>query len=337
MADRAPSYQRYPQDFEASPDCQMMTLEEYGAYNRLLDKSWLSTPQCYLPNDTEKLAKLLGISHEVFLKLWNVLAKKFKIKGEMIFNARLLKERVKQRKRFRQAKQNGKLGGRPKKTREVSEEKTRTVSQMKAALETGTKPLSSSFTSSSAGFPYSEIGDKNLDRRSTKSCPPQNGGRSAQLFAAFWNHTVYPRLEGKQSAWKAWCRLHVDDELFAVMVRWLDLARKSEQWQDPNKIPHPATWLNQRRWEGDPPPLPVKPSGRKPDTVGAEDSAATQTDPEAMEDAIRAYSERERKSKARKAEGILAKPEKERTREDRQWIEAYQRNLAEEERDKEPA
>jgi hypothetical protein len=38
------------------------------------------------------------------------------------------------------------------------------------------------------------------------------------------------------------------------MLKWLDRGKRSEQWQDRTKIPHPATWLNQRRWEADPPP-----------------------------------------------------------------------------------
>lgn len=259
MADRAPSYSRYAAEFEADPDVQRMTLEEYGAYNRLIDLSWIATPQCYLPNDHEILASLLRIDLKTFAKIWFVISKKFRVKGEHIFNPRLRKERAKQRKRYAQAKKNGELGGRPKKTRPVSKDGTRPVSEKKPERLQAQKPLSSSssFSFSSSSSSNSKIGGENLDIQKTKSCPPQNGGRLAQLFAAFWNHSVYPRLEGKQSAWKAWCKVHVDDELFTVMLRWLNQARKSEQWQDPNKIPHPATWLNQRRWEGDPPPLPA--------------------------------------------------------------------------------
>lgn len=73
-------------------------------------------------------------------------------------------------------------------------------------------------------------------------------------FDSFWS--AYPRKEAKQNAWKSFQRLNPDDELMSVMIPWIGRACESEQWQDKSKIPHPATWLNQRRWEGDPPPPP---------------------------------------------------------------------------------
>ncbi len=78
-------------------------------------------------------------------------------------------------------------------------------------------------------------------------------GELEARFERFW--TAYPRREATQNAWKAFQRLNPDDELLSVMIPWIGRACKSEQWQDKSKIPHPATWLNQRRWEGDPPPL----------------------------------------------------------------------------------
>ena len=35
------------------------------------------------------------------------------------------------------------------------------------------------------------------------------------------------------------------------MVKAIEVQKKSEQWQRDNGqyIPHPSTWLNQRRWE----------------------------------------------------------------------------------------
>lgn len=90
------------------------------------------------------------------------------------------------------------------------------------------------------------------------------------LFVRFWE--AYPRHEAKQNAWKSFLKLQPGEELLGVMISWLGAACKSEQWQDKTKIPHPATWLNQRRWEDDPPPMP-KPVKKSllyhPDTVGA--------------------------------------------------------------------
>ena len=45
-------------------------------------------------------------------------------------------------------------------------------------------------------------------------------------------------------------RLKVDDELFEIITKALELHKKSEQWtKDKGRfIPNPSTWLNQERW-----------------------------------------------------------------------------------------
>jgi hypothetical protein len=70
-----------------------------------------------------------------------------------------------------------------------------------------------------------------------------------ERFKAFYN--VYPRKRGKQDAWKAFAKLNPDDALLATMIRSVNTWSKSDEWtRDAGKyIPHPATWLNGRRWE----------------------------------------------------------------------------------------
>ena len=71
--------------------------------------------------------------------------------------------------------------------------------------------------------------------------------------------------ESPKTAKSAFLKLNPDAELLAVMLVWLEKAKQSQQWQDKSKIPHPATWLNQRRWEGDPPPMASEiPQARAP-------------------------------------------------------------------------
>jgi uncharacterized protein YdaU (DUF1376 family) len=110
---KSPAYSRYPQDFISSMDCQLMTLEELGAYNLLLDNSWIQETQCYLPNNLKSLAKLLRISEKKMKKLWkNILQKKFKVteNGEHIYNERLLQEYHKQLERKEKQSRGGKKG-----------------------------------------------------------------------------------------------------------------------------------------------------------------------------------------------------------------------------------
>lgn len=81
-------------------------------------------------------------------------------------------------------------------------------------------------------------------------------------FNDFWSR--YPRKIGKGAAEHAWARLGVPDRK-AVMER---LVAFSGEWsgrptEDRQFCPHPATWLNQRRWEDEgftePPPQPQTP------------------------------------------------------------------------------
>lgn len=73
------------------------------------------------------------------------------------------------------------------------------------------------------------------------------------LFSTFW--AAYPRHVNKAGALKAFQKIHPDEGLLETMLQSIERSRNSTQWQENNGqyIPHPATWLNQRRWEDDPP------------------------------------------------------------------------------------
>lgn len=84
------------------------------------------------------------------------------------------------------------------------------------------------------------------------------------LFDRFW-HT-YPRRVGKGAARKAWEKLSPDQPLVDAILAAVERDKATDQWQRENGryIPHPATWLNQQRWEDEPdtgpePPPPPEP------------------------------------------------------------------------------
>ncbi|MEN9360201.1 MAG: hypothetical protein RL095_1736 [Verrucomicrobiota bacterium] len=68
-------------------------------------------------------------------------------------------------------------------------------------------------------------------------------------FESFWEQ--YPRKVGKGEAWKAWQARAKPLPAPETLLTALGQASVSEQWRrDGGKyIPHPATWLNGRRWE----------------------------------------------------------------------------------------
>lgn len=80
--------------------------------------------------------------------------------------------------------------------------------------------------------------DKNKKRIHTP-IPPQG-------FELFWDS--YPRKIAKQNALKAWLKVNPDVE---KIMAALEVQKDSEQWRKDGGqfIPHPATWLNGRRWE----------------------------------------------------------------------------------------
>jgi hypothetical protein len=86
-------------------------------------------------------------------------------------------------------------------------------------------------------------------------------------FDTFWKE--YPRKVSKQQAVKAWKSLNPDHTLLTTMLQALEKQKRSEQWQKDNGkfIPHPATWLNGKRWEDELAPKYSPPEVRKPVVV----------------------------------------------------------------------
>ena len=72
-------------------------------------------------------------------------------------------------------------------------------------------------------------------------------------FDRFW--MVYPKKVGKGAAEKSFGKYKPDDALTDTMIRAVETAKRSPQWQKDGGqyIPNPATWLNQRRWEDEMP------------------------------------------------------------------------------------
>lgn len=87
--------------------------------------------------------------------------------------------------------------------------------------------------------------------------PARKGASRADLargFLAFWQ--AYPRKKSKDTAAKAFAkamgRITEDDPLAVILA---GIERALPGWDDPQFIPHPATWLNAAGWEDEPPPI----------------------------------------------------------------------------------
>ena len=74
-------------------------------------------------------------------------------------------------------------------------------------------------------------------------------------FELFWKE--YPRKIDKQKAYRSWKKIPVKE--------YIDIAKGLEKWNAywternaPEYIPHPTVWLNNRRWESEPPKITKK-------------------------------------------------------------------------------
>lgn len=67
------------------------------------------------------------------------------------------------------------------------------------------------------------------------------------LFDLFWN--AYPRKTNKGFAKQIFQKLSVDQVLLDKMLLAIGQQKQSDQWKNPQYIPHPSTWLNGERWE----------------------------------------------------------------------------------------
>jgi hypothetical protein len=80
-------------------------------------------------------------------------------------------------------------------------------------------------------------------------------------FDVFWS--LYPRRVAKRAALKEWEKevragTNPEDIIAGLRRQLPQMARKEPQF-----IPHARTWLHQGRWEDEPEPTPIAPSGKR--------------------------------------------------------------------------
>jgi uncharacterized protein YdaU (DUF1376 family) len=106
---KPPAFQFYANDWLGSTQIMLMSPAEEGAYIRLLAIAW-NDEDCCLPNDDEKLAKLSRLGKKWHSHSGAIIRKCFKVKGNKIFNERLLKEKRKIEDFRKERSKSGKRG-----------------------------------------------------------------------------------------------------------------------------------------------------------------------------------------------------------------------------------
>lgn len=84
-------------------------------------------------------------------------------------------------------------------------------------------------------------------------------------FEKFWQ--AYPRKEVKSKAAEAFAKISPSQEVLAQIISDVQARARSEDWtKDSGKyIPHPTTYLNQKRWEDETPRLRGIDGGKRQD------------------------------------------------------------------------
>lgn len=147
----------------------------------------------------------------------------------------------------RVAAENGRRGGRPPKAKpETKPEEPYPVDQAKQNECSDNPPETQSVIPANPAETGSKTNQEPRTNNQSKEppIPPEGGG-----FAEFWS--AYPLKKAKATAEKAWAKLKPGAELTATILSAIATQRASADWQRDGGqyIPHPTTWLNQRRWE----------------------------------------------------------------------------------------
>ena len=106
------------------------------------------------------------------------------------------------------------------------------------------------------------------------SLKPLSHSRSTSLaeFVRFWE--VYPRKTGKGAAEKAWEKA----SRLAQPETIINAVRDFRWPEDLQFVPHPVTWLNQRRWEDEQPTEAPKPVRKERDLRNTPDNLLSSDD-----------------------------------------------------------
>ena len=213
--DKAPAFQFYPKDWLTDPDVVCMSMAQKGAYITLICYCWREDK---LPNNPDYIRKLLG-NVPKWKTLWNGIKHKFEVQGNYLVHPRLEKERIKQEEHRRKKSISGKIGMEKRWNKPKIIDNT-----VKDVLIT-----------------------KNNSSSSTSSPIAHSSDIYTSSFNEFWE--IYPRKVGKKKAMEVWKKIKPDDELLTRILESLEKQKQTQQWDNKQFIPHPATWLKQNRWD----------------------------------------------------------------------------------------
>ena len=234
---KLPSFQFYPGDWRKDPELSRASKAEKGMLIDLMclmheaeDRGILATSR--EPWSDEDVAAAAGGDLATNLILLQGLLRKGILRRNTsgaVFSARMVRDE----QRRQQNQNNGLNGGNP--------------ILLKGGVKGGvnpnpTPPVNRNPTPSSSG-------SSSASDSTSKPTPKPSADTSMDGWEGFWKE--YPRHTAKQAAMKAWKKINPTPELIVTILKAIDIQKKQPGWiKDGGQfIPHPATWINGRRWE----------------------------------------------------------------------------------------
>lgn len=210
-------------------DTRHLTTEQHGAYLLLLMTMWRADGK--LPNCDKKLARIVGATASRWAKIKTDVLEFFDVEESFITNKRLMFELKKASEKSIKRAEAGTRGG-----------------EAKALKDNSARVANASDLPCHSSEPEPDTTEAKasvvLERPSKRDI--------AEGFLAFWQ--AYPNKKAKDAAAKAFAKAmtRIDDpDPLSVILAGIERALPG--WDDPQFIPHPATWLNQGRWNDEAP------------------------------------------------------------------------------------
>src|SRR5712671_3143385 len=224
----------------------LLPLEARGLYREMLTAAWRRGGK--LPGDHESIRRACGVTLDEWSRTWPLVALYWREMDGYLINDT-------QREVYERAEELSSINQR--RARSAAEFRWRSsqnnarsnASSMRGAMLEQCPPS----PSPSLDLDHLDHVDNSHDL-DHQSRPEQKETERVspalvRAFDGFWG--VYPRKVGKAAAWKVWKRLHPNETLTTRIIEAVAQQKTWSQWTNENGrfIPHPATWLNQGRWD----------------------------------------------------------------------------------------
>ena len=218
MRKKPPAYQWYVKEWLSSPTRLSLSKAARSAYRDLLDYCW----DCggSLPNDQETLRVMADCTSEEWAEFGNKVLQNFCVNRAGRLINRKLSQLWKERKDFIDSRIEAAKAS-------WGQHSKRTARAVQVQCSPSPSPSPST-------------------TKTLKPIARQKTASETEGFRLFYQS--YPRKVGRVIAARAWKKNVPDDSKWPDVIASVEDWKRSEQWQDSQFIPHPATFLNQRRW-----------------------------------------------------------------------------------------